>query len=106
MAFESTLPGRFFYDPEIYAREQDVIFGQMWTCVGRADALPRAGDYQPVGGGGENVLVIRGRDGELRPSPTVCRPRGARLCLDACGNTGAAVQCSYHAWSYSLDGRL
>jgi Rieske 2Fe-2S family protein len=106
MAFETTLPGRFFYDPEIYAREQEAIFGQMWTCVGRADAIPAPGDYQTVELGGENVLVIRGRDGELRAFLNVCRHRGARLCLDACGNTGAAVQCPYHAWSYSLDGRL
>jgi hypothetical protein len=27
MAFETTLPGRYFYDPEIYAREQERIFG-------------------------------------------------------------------------------
>ena len=45
MAFETTLPGRYFFDPEIYAREQERLFGQMWTCVGRADALPTAGDF-------------------------------------------------------------
>ena len=35
MAFETTLPGRFFHDPAIFAREQERIFGQLWSCVGR-----------------------------------------------------------------------
>ena len=106
MAFETTLPGRYFYDPEIYAREQERLFGQMWTCVGRADALPTAGDFKTVELAGESVLIVRGRDGELRAFLNVCRHRGARLCLEPCGNTGAAIQCMYHAWSYALDGRL
>ena len=60
MAFESTLPGRYFYDPEILAREQERLFGQMWTCVGRADALPAAGDFKTVELAGESVLIVRG----------------------------------------------
>jgi Rieske 2Fe-2S family protein len=106
MAFETTLPGRYFYDPEIYSREQDRIFGQMWTCVGRADALPTPGDFQTVELAGESVLIVRGRDDILRAFLNVCRHRGARLCLDPCGSTGSAIQCPYHAWSYALDGRL
>lgn len=106
MAFETTLPGRYFHDPEIFAREQKQIFGELWTCVGRADALPSPGDYQTVELGGESVLIVRGRDGALRAFLNVCRHRGARLCLNASGHAGAAVQCVYHAWSYGLDGRL
>jgi Rieske 2Fe-2S family protein len=106
MAFETTLPGRYFYDPDIYTREQERLFGQMWTCVGRADALPAAGDFKTVELAGESVLIVRGRDGELRAFLNVCRHRGARLSLEPCGNTGAAIQCMYHAWSYALDGRL
>ena len=106
MAFETTLPGRYFHDPQIFAREQDAIFGQMWICAGRADALPKPGDYQTVEFGGESVIVMRGRDGALRAFLNVCRHRGARLCLDTSGNTGQVLQCVYHAWSYGLDGRL
>jgi len=106
MAFETTLPGRYFHDPDIFAREQSRIFGQLWTCVGRADALPTPGDYRTVALGGESILIVRGRDGLLRAFLNVCRHRGARLCLESAGNAGAAVQCVYHAWSYGLDGRL
>ena len=106
MAFETTLPGRYFFDPEIYAVEQERLFGQMWACVGRADALPNAGDFRTVELAGESIILVRGRDGELRAFLNVCRHRGARLCLEPCGSLGAAIQCPYHAWSYGLDGRL
>jgi Rieske 2Fe-2S family protein len=79
MAFESTLPGRYFYDPEIFAREQERLFGQMWTCVGRADALSAAGDFKTVELAGENVLIVRGRDGELRAFLNVWRLRTVPL---------------------------
>ena len=106
MAFETTLPGRYFYDPAIFTREQERIFGQMWTCVSRVDALPHPGDYLTVELGGESIIVLRGKDGQARAFLNVCRHRGARLCLEPCGNAGTVVQCPYHAWSYGLDGKL
>lgn len=106
MPFESTLPGRWFYDPAIYEREQERIFSELWVYVGRADALPHPGDFLTADVGGENVLVVRGKDDRPRAFLNVCRHRGARLCLEPCGTAGAVIQCPYHAWSYGLDGRL
>jgi glycine betaine catabolism A len=106
MAFETTLPGRYFWDPDVFAREQAAIFGRLWTCVARADDAPNPGDVLTIDLAGESVLVVRGRDGALRAFLNVCRHRGARLCLEPCGHVGAVIQCPYHAWSYGLDGRL
>ncbi len=106
MAVETTLPGRYFWEPDVFAREQAGIFGSLWACVGRVDDTPNPGDVVTVELGGESVLVVRGKDGGLRAFLNVCRHRGARLCLEPCGNVGAVIQCPYHAWSYALDGRL
>jgi Rieske 2Fe-2S family protein len=104
--FESTLPGRYYIDPEIYAREQERIFSEMWVCVGRADDVPAPGQIKTVNVGRESVLIIRGRDGQVRAFLNVCRHRGARLCVEPEGTVGAVIQCKYHAWSYAHDGRL
>ena len=106
MAFETTLPGPYFHDPAIFAREQDRIFSRMWVCTGRADAIPNPGDYVLAQLGPESIIVIRGRDQQIRAFLNVCRHRGARLCVEPCGQAGAVIQCTYHAWSYALDGRL
>ena len=65
-----TLPGRYYYDPEIFAQEQEHIFSRVWMCVGRADAIPAAGNYFLANVGYENVIVLRDRQGDLRPSST------------------------------------
>lgn len=102
-----TLPGGFYASPELYRREQERIFAQLWTCVGLAAALPQAGDYLTTEVAGEPILVVRGQDGQLRAFLNVCRHRGARLCTEPCGRLESRViQCPYHAWSYALDGRL
>ena len=101
-----TLPGRYYYDPEIYALEQERIFSQMWVCVGRADALADPGAYQLATIGQESIIVVRDRDGALQAFLNVCRHRGARLCTQASGQLKGSIQCRYHAWTYGLDGRL
>jgi Rieske 2Fe-2S family protein len=100
-----TLPGRYYYDPDLYALEQERIFGTLWTCVGLAQTLGEPGDYLTTEVAGEPVLVVRGQDGVLRAFLNVCRHRGARLCTEPRGCT-RVIQCPYHAWSYALDGRL
>src|SRR6266568_1768303 len=105
-SFASTLPGRYYYDPAIYEREQEQIFSSMWVCIGRADAIPDPGAYRVVTIGPESIIVVRNRDGVLSAFLNVCRHRGARLCTEASGQLKGSIQCRYHAWTYGLDGRL
>ncbi len=105
-SFTSTLPGRYYYDPAIYDREQERIFSQMWVCVGRADAILTVGLYQIVSIGRESVIIVRNRDDKLNAFLNVCRHRGSRLCTVAAGQRKGSIQCRYHAWTYGLDGRL
>ena len=102
----STLAGRYYYDPTIYAREQERIFSQMWVCVGRAEVLTDPGAYQVVTVGQESIIVVRNRIGVLQAFLNVCRHRGARLCSEVTGRLKGSIQCRYHAWTYGLDGRL
>lgn len=105
-SFASTLPGRYYYDPAIYDREQEQIFSSMWVCVGQADTLSEIGAYQVVNVGGESIIIIRDRDGALQAFLNVCRHRGARLCSETTGRLKGSIQCRYHAWTYRLDGSL
>jgi Rieske 2Fe-2S family protein len=104
--FYPTLPGRYYYEPELYAQEQQKIFSEMWVCVGRADDIAESGQFLNVQVGAESVLVVRGRDGLVRGMLNVCRHRGARLCTEEHGQLRNSIQCKYHAWTYALDGTL
>ena len=98
-----TLPRASFVSPEVFADEQERIFGRMWNCAGRASALPNAGDYMVRTIAGESIIIVRTRGGELRAYFNVCRHRGTRLCEAASGQLSETIQCPYHAWTYTVD---
>ena len=106
-----TLPQRYFISPEIFAKEQEVIFSAQWVCVGHQSEIAKAGDYivapppSDYGVTGDSLVIIRDQRGTIRGFYNVCRHRGTRLREDACGHA-SAIQCPYHAWTYGLDGRL
>jgi Rieske 2Fe-2S family protein len=102
----AALPGRYYTDPAIFELDQRQIFRRSWLCVGRADALSEPGRYRRIELGEESVLVVRGRDGELRAFLNLCRHRGAQLCSEESGSFSRTIRCTYHSWSYGLDGRL
>src|SRR6266487_6376991 len=96
-SFASTLPGRYYYDPAIYALEQERIFSHMWVYVGRADALTQPGTYYTVSLGGESVIVVRDKELMLRACLNVCRHRGARLCLFFFSSRRRHTRCAEYA---------
>jgi Rieske 2Fe-2S family protein len=101
-----TLPGRYYTDPDVFGREQRMIFERMWFCAIRAAEIEAPGAFRVVRVGGESVIVVRGGDNELRAFLNVCRHRGARLCAEDEGQVRRNLRCGYHAWTYDLDGRL
>lgn len=101
-----TMPRERYVSPEIFAEEQRKIFAQQWNCAGRASRLSHPGDFFVRTIAGESLIVVRGRDGRLRAFFNVCRHRGTQLCNLASGQFSETIQCPYHAWTYSIDGRL
>lgn len=99
-----TLPAEAFTSPDVYAAEVERILEREWLCAGRLDQVPEPGDYFSLDLLGEKLVVVRGRDREVRVMSRVCRHRAAELTR----GTGHAhsFQCPYHAWTYGLDGRL
>src|ERR1022692_2117823 len=100
-----TLPQRYFVSPEIFEKEQNVLFSARWVLVGHQSQIAKAGDYFVQEVAGESLIVVRDKGGEVRGFYNVCRHRGTRLCEDQVGHS-SKIQCPYHAWTYGLDGKL
>ena len=100
-----TLPGTDYHAADVFDLERERVFARSWVCVGRAEQLPEAGDYLVAEVADESPIVLRGDDGALRAFANACRHRGTEL-LTGAGSTGRVIKCPYHAWTYSLDGRL
>jgi len=68
-------------------------------------ALPEKGSYIARQASGTPLLTVRGSDGEVRSFINACRHRGMQV-AQGIGCSNKAFVCPYHAWSYSLDGKL
>jgi Rieske 2Fe-2S family protein len=102
------LPPRVFHDADVFEFEQDRWFATTWLCVGREEDVAEPGTYLVAQVASEGVVVIRGRDRELRAFNNVCRHRGSTLVDEPRdgNNRLVRIQCPYHAWIYELDGTL
>ena len=99
-----TLPAEIYTSEEFLDFERRALFDHEWLCVGLASEIPRSGDWFTKTVNGEPVIVVRGKDGEIRALSAVCQHRAMQVCEGAGNDT--KFTCPYHHWSYGLDGRL
>ncbi len=106
-AVHYTLTGHEYRSWEVFERERETLFWQQWFYVGRSELVAKPSDRLVIDVAGESILVVRDREGVPHAYHNVCRHRGSQLCDEGCteGAPGG-ITCPYHAWSYSLDGRL
>ncbi len=99
-----TLPYDWYVDPAVLRLEHELIFASAWQYAGHAAHVAEPGQFAATRAGHVPVVVVRGRDGELRGFVNVCRHRGSVLCEGQ--GRRETIQCPYHAWTYDLDGSL
>ena len=97
---------RCYTDPEIFALEMERIFERIWVYCGHESQVPKVGDYHTLTIGRQPMIMVRARDNAINVLYNRCPHRGVQVCGNQKGNTGTAFVCSYHAWSFHLDGRV
>jgi carnitine monooxygenase subunit len=100
------LPGWIYHDRDFFELEKRSIFRSSWQLVCHSNDIPEIGDYHRFDLFDESVVTVRGKDAQLRSFHNVCRHRASRLLDAQKGNCGHLIQCPYHHWSYSLEGKL
>ncbi len=101
-----TLARKYFTSEAVFETETDRIFLKRWVYAGRVSGLEDVGSFFLFEIDSESVIVVRDGAGEIRAFHNVCRHRGTRLTTEAEGRFSKSIQCSYHAWTYGLDGIL
>lgn len=99
------IPTERYTDPAFYALEMERIFHRTWLFAGHESEWPEPGSYRRYDRTGSPLVIVRGKDGELRAFYNACRHRGAPVTRDVCG-TSKRLTCQYHSWSYDTEGVL
>ena len=97
------LPVSWYFDPDIYKLEQELLFKNGPGYVGHELMVPEVGDYQVLDGRNKGQVLVRGKEG-ISLLSNVCRHRQALMLKDK-GNTSNIV-CPLHRWTYDLKGEL
>lgn len=95
--------------PEYFEKERDKIFRHAWLNVGRTHDIPKPGDYlvKDLHILRTSVLVVRGRDGQIRAFHNMCRHRGNKLSAPGIESGSAkGFSCGFHGWTYDTEGHL
>jgi len=104
LAHAATLPSRYYFDPTVLDDENRKLFARTWQLAGPLEQVRDAGQYFTTKIANEPVLIVRGNDGVLRAMSNVCRHRAGPVAKGE--GKRPVLQCGYHGWTYSLDGRL
>src|SRR5947209_706566 len=100
------VPAGRYVDADFAKLEAAEVFSRSWLFVAHADQLRNPGDYLLLDQLDKPVMLIRGRDNLVRAFYNTCRHRGAALVEEPQGNVGRRLTCPFHAWTYSLAGKL
>ena len=95
-----------YTDPAIFDAEMEKIFERTWVYCGHESQVKAPGDYFAVTIGRQPMIMVREAGGGINVLYNRCPHRGVQLVGNHSGNTGSAFVCSYHAWSFKLDGSV
>lgn len=98
------VPAEVFHSPEIHRLEVERLWGRVWQLACFEQEVRETGDYAEYVIADRSILVLRDGDGRVRAFHNVCRHRGNRL--RAGSGNASELRCGFHAWCWTLDGRL
>jgi choline monooxygenase len=105
LAEASTIPSSWYTDERVFELEKQTVFSRSWQFAGRKDQVEEPGDFVTTEIAGEPIVIVRGRDKQLRGFYNVCRHHAAAVMTEPAGHANQ-MRCPYHGWTYSLEGEL
>jgi phenylpropionate dioxygenase-like ring-hydroxylating dioxygenase large terminal subunit len=110
LAAAIALPPEAYTDDAFHAVERERVFRAGWICIAHVSEVPEPGRYLALDLLDEPLMVVRGKDGQVRVLSRVCPHRSMDIMPEAgkFPREGSArlFSCPYHAWTYELDGTL
>jgi nitrite reductase/ring-hydroxylating ferredoxin subunit len=94
----------FYTDPELFARERQKLFRETPLVACLSSELAEPGSFRLFDDAGPPIVVIRGKDAQVRAFLNVCPHRGSRVVRSDGGKAGRFT-CRFHGWTFDTLGQ-
>lgn len=96
-----------YYDQDYFELERKAIFMRSWLVIGHVSEIAEPGSFirRELEFAKASLLIVNGKDGQIRGFHNVCTHRGTQL-VDAESGSGSSFLCPYHMWNFGYDGQL
>jgi phenylpropionate dioxygenase-like ring-hydroxylating dioxygenase large terminal subunit len=97
-----------FLSREFHEVEKKRLWKRVWQMACRENDIPGVGDRVVYDIVDQSIVLVRSAPGEIKAFHNVCMHRGTRLVDPDVGDStsGSEFTCSFHKWSYHLDGSI
>lgn len=101
------VPADIYWRPEWYEKECGAIFARTWLHLASAHEIPKPGDFvvKEIPTFDYKIILVRGKDGNIRAFQNVCTHRGSEVELRDKGRC-KVFTCPFHGWSFNTEGKL
>jgi nitrite reductase/ring-hydroxylating ferredoxin subunit len=94
-----------YHSREIHEREIEKLWKRTWQLACHEDELKQVGDYVVYDITRLSFIVVKSGEDQYQAFYNQCLHRGRQLC-DHDGKKARHFRCSFHGWSWNLDGSL
>ena len=98
-----SLPSEWYTDEMYLRREMDQIFFKSWLLIGAESQISNPGDSLFLSIFDQPIVCIRQKDYTIKTFFNICRHRAGSLKKNT---NNKSLVCTYHGWTYSINGRL
>ena len=99
------VPAEVYHSREIHDREVEKIWKRSWQLACHEDELRNVGDYVVYDITRLSFLVVKTAEDTYKAFYNQCLHRGRQL-ADHDGKAAHNFRCSFHGWSWKLDGTI
>ena len=99
------LPSSWYRSGPMYELERRALFSKRWLLISHKLRFTYAGDWVRFEEAGFQILLCRDRQGNINGFHNVCKHRAFPLVTKDQGRA-KILSCTYHGWSYGLNGKL
>ena len=93
-----------YFSPDFHRQEMEKMWPRVWQFVARDEAIPNPGDHVVHDIGERSLIVMRGKDGQVRAFANSCLHRG--IALRSEGGHVKSLRCPFHGFTWDLAGRM